>query len=124
MLKEGAYLVEFNETVDTPLSVMGQIFVRSSLFRSGALLSAGLVDAGYKRAVGAMLQVVNPHGLLLFRDARLAQTVFHQMSEPVKGYSGVYQGSESMWGLGHCMISGLLVTLYQGWPEGGLNSPC
>ena len=96
MLKPGAYLVEFNETVDTPLSLMGQIFVRSSLFRSGALLSAGLMDSGYKGAVGALLQVVNPHGLLLFRDARLAQMVFHQMSEPVEGYSGVYQGSESM----------------------------
>lgn len=66
MLKSGAYLVEFNETVDMPLSLMGQIFVRSSLFRSGALLSAGVIDSGYKGAVGAMLQVVNPHGLLLF----------------------------------------------------------
>jgi len=96
MLKPGAYLVEFNETVDTPLSLMGQIFVRSSLFRSGALLSAGVMDSGYKGAVGAMLQVVNPHGLLLFRDARLAQMVFHQMSKPVEGYSGVYQGSGSI----------------------------
>lgn len=41
MLESGAYLVEFNETVDVPLDLMGQIFVRSSLFRSGALLSAG-----------------------------------------------------------------------------------
>lgn len=96
MLKPGAYLVEFNETVDTPLSLMGQIFVRSSLFRSGALLSAGIMDSGYQGAVGAMLQVVNPHGLLLFRNARLAQIAFHQMSEPVKGYSGVYQGSGSV----------------------------
>ena len=54
------------------------------------------MDSGYKGAVGAMLQVVNPHGLLLFRDARLAQMVFHQMSEPVEGYSGVYQGSRSI----------------------------
>ena len=96
MLKSGAYLVEFNETVDMPLSLMGQIFVRSSLFRSGALLSAGVIDSGYKGAVGAMLQVVNPHGLLLFRDARLVQMTFHQMSEPVKGYSGGYQGSGSI----------------------------
>ena len=96
MLKPGAFLVEFNETVDTPLSLTGQIFVRSSLFRSGALLSAGVMDIGYKEAVGAMLQVVNPHGLLLLRDTWLAQMVFHQMSEPVEGYSGVYQGLDSM----------------------------
>ena len=96
MLKPSAYLVEFNETVDTPLSLMGQIFVCSSLFRSGALLSAGVTDSGYKGPIGAMLQVVNPHGLLLFRGARLAQMAFHQMSKPVEGYSGVYQGLESV----------------------------
>ncbi|MCJ1231311.1 hypothetical protein MMC12_007988 [Toensbergia leucococca] len=90
LLQPGAYLVEFNEMVDTPLTLMGQIFVRSSLFRSGAMLSAGVMDSGYTGAVGAMLQVVNPHGLLLFRDARLAQMVFHEMREAVEGYCGVY----------------------------------
>jgi dUTP pyrophosphatase len=61
----GSYLVEFNETVDMPLDMMGQIFVRSSLFRSGALLNAGVMDCGYKGTVGALLQVVNPQGLRL-----------------------------------------------------------
>ncbi|KAL1621400.1 hypothetical protein SLS56_009179 [Neofusicoccum ribis] len=93
-LPHGSYLVEFNETVAVPLDAMGQIFVRSSLFRSGALLSAGVMDSGYKGAVGALLQVVNPFGLRLHDNARLAQLVFHQMSEPVEGYSGVYQGSK------------------------------
>jgi deoxycytidine triphosphate deaminase len=51
-LAPGAYLIEFNETVDTPLDAMGQLFVRSSLFRSGALVSAGVMDAGYKGAIG------------------------------------------------------------------------
>ncbi|EGE00293.1 dUTP diphosphatase [Trichophyton tonsurans CBS 112818] len=92
-LPPGSYLVEFNETVSVPLDVMGQLFVRSSLFRSGALLSAGVMDAGYTGAVGAMLQVVNPAGLRVCREARLGQFVFHQMSEPVEGYDGVYQGS-------------------------------
>jgi len=54
------------------------------------------MDSGYKGAVGAMLQVANPHGLLLFRDARLAQMVFYQLSEPVEGYRGMYQGSRSV----------------------------
>ncbi len=96
MLKAGAYLIEFNETVDISLSLMGQIFGRSSLFRSGAILSAGVMDCGYQGAVGAMLQVVNPDGLLLFRDGRLAQMVFHEMSEPVEGCSGMYKGSGSV----------------------------
>lgn len=49
---QGAYLVQFNETVDTPKDVMGEIFVRSSVFRSGAVIHAGLMDAGYYGSVG------------------------------------------------------------------------
>lgn len=92
----GSYLVEFNEGVDMPLDLMGQILVRSSLFRSGALVHAGVMDSGYRGAVGAMLQVVNPHGLRLYKNAKLAQMVFQQMSEPVESYSGVYQGRMSV----------------------------
>lgn len=91
-----SYFVDSNDSVDVPLDLMGQIFVRSSLSRSGALLSAGVMDSGYKGAVGAMLQVVNPHGFISYRDARLAQMVFHQMSEPVLGYSGTYQGQRTV----------------------------
>lgn len=79
-----------------PLDVMGQIFVRSSLFRSGALLNAGVMDCGYKGTVGALLQVVNPQGLRLWKDGRLAQLVFHQMCEVTKGYNGIYQGRKAM----------------------------
>lgn len=88
----GSYLVDFNESIDMPLDLMGQIFVRSSLFRSGALVHAGVMDSGYQGAIGAMLQVVNPHGLRLYRDAKMAQIVFYAMSELVEGYNGVYQG--------------------------------
>ena len=64
---------------------MGPLFVRSSLFRSGALVSAGVMDAGYKDAIGelpmsedltesfhcpgGMLQVVNPFGLVVYKNA-------------------------------------------------------
>ncbi|KAF7293904.1 hypothetical protein HMN09_01186600 [Mycena chlorophos] len=95
-LAPGAYLVEFNETIDVPLDVMGSLFVRSSLFRSGALVSTGVMDSGYKGTIGGMLQVVNPHGITLFKDAKLAQFVFHEMKEKVEGYSGVYQNKTAM----------------------------
>jgi dUTP pyrophosphatase len=54
------------------------------------------MDSGYRGAAGALLQVVNPHGLRLWKDARMAQIVFHQMKEQTEGYQGVYQGSEGM----------------------------
>jgi len=95
-LAPGAYLIEFNETVDTPLDAMGQLFVRSSLFRSGALVTAGVMDAGYQGAIGALLQVVNPFGLTMYKNAKLAQFVFHELKDKVEGYSGVYQNKKEM----------------------------
>lgn len=93
-LQPGAYLIEFNETVDVPLTMMGEIFVRSSLFRSGALISAGLMDAGYVGAIGALLQVVNPYGITLQKNAKLAQYAFYTMEERLeKGYRGIYHNS-------------------------------
>lgn len=95
MLAQGPYLVEFNETVDIPLDCMGQLFVRSSLWRSGASLTAGVVDAGYKGALGALLDVRNPNGIMLCRNAKLGQITLHKLEEAVRGYSGVYQSSTS-----------------------------
>jgi deoxycytidine triphosphate deaminase len=46
MVQPGTYLLEFSEMVENPLSSVGQIFVRDSLFRSEAPLSAGLMDSG------------------------------------------------------------------------------
>jgi len=92
-LPQGAYLVEFNETVRVPLDCMGEIFVRSSLWRSGVALTAGVVDAGYEGALGALLDIKNPAGLVLHRNARLGQIVLHRLEEKVEGYSGVYQFS-------------------------------
>lgn len=93
-LPPGSYSVEFNETVEVPLDMMGQIFPRSSLFRSGASITTGVVDSGYEGPLGGLLVVSNVHGLRLFQDAKLAQIIFHQMSEKVEGYSGTYQRKE------------------------------
>lgn len=94
-LPQGAYPVEFNEAVRIPLDCMGQVFVRSSLWRSGAVLSAGVVDAGYEGALGALLDVRNPHGIVLYRNAKLGQVAVYRMEGEVAGYSGVYQSSTS-----------------------------
>jgi dUTP pyrophosphatase len=58
-------------------------------------ISAGVVDAGYEGAMGAMMDVRNPFGVVLYKDARLAQVVFEELGVVVEGYKGVYQGSSS-----------------------------
>ncbi|KAF2833512.1 tannase-domain-containing protein [Ophiobolus disseminans] len=93
-LPHGSYLIEFNERIAMPLDVMGLIHVRSSLFRSGALVHAGVMDSGYAGPIGAMLQVVNSKGLMLLRNAKLAQMVVSELSESAEGYKGVYLDRE------------------------------
>lgn len=58
-------------------------------------ISAGVVDAGYEGAMGALMEVKNPNGVVLYKNAKLAQIVFEDMGETVEGYSGIYQSSTS-----------------------------
>jgi dUTP pyrophosphatase len=41
--------------VDVPEDVMGEIYVRSSLFCSGVAIYAGLVNSEYRGSVGEVL---------------------------------------------------------------------
>lgn len=92
-LQPGAYLVDFNETVRIPRNCMGRVFPRSSLWRSGVAITAGVVDAGYDGAMGALMDVKNPFGVVLYRNAKLAQIVFEELEGTVEGYTGIYQSS-------------------------------
>lgn len=94
-LPQGAYLVDFNETIHVPRNCMASVFARSSLWRSGVGVHAGVVDAGYDGAMGALMEVKNPNGIVLYKNAKLAQIVFEEMGETVEGYKGVYQSSTS-----------------------------
>lgn len=78
-LPSGAYLIDFNETVQVPRNCMGSIFTRSSLWRSGVGIAAGVVDAGYEGAMGALMEVNSPHEVVLHQEAKLAQVVFEEL---------------------------------------------
>jgi len=95
ILQPGAYLIDFNETVQIPRNCMASVFPRSSLWQSDVGIYAGVVDAGYEGAMGALMEVKNPNGIVLYKNAKLAQIVFEEMGETVEGYSGIYQSSTS-----------------------------
>jgi dUTP pyrophosphatase len=98
-LEQGAYRVDFNETVQMPRDCMGSLFGRSTLWRSGVTVQAGVVDAGYEGALGAVVEVKNPAGVCLLRDAKLAQMVVHPLEHAVEGYRGIYQSAATSAGL-------------------------
>lgn len=91
-LEPGPYRVTYNEVVSVPMDRVGVILPRSSLMRSGAVLYSALWDAGYEGRGQGLLQVMNPHGLTLCRDARIGQLFFVEADAVDEGYGGRYQG--------------------------------
>lgn len=96
-LKSGVYLAEFNETVSLPNNILGIMRTRSSVFRSGATLTAGVIDPGYSGAVGALLQVWNKYGITLGENAKLVQWVFSEVVDASgEKYEGVYKDAKDI----------------------------
>ncbi|MFW6070957.1 MAG: deoxyuridine 5'-triphosphate nucleotidohydrolase [Candidatus Bipolaricaulota bacterium] len=93
-LKGGeAYRVTYNEKISVPGDAVGLVFPRSSLMRNGCHLVTAVWDPGYKGRGQGLLQVLNPHGIVVEEDARVAQIVFFRLDEEAKeSYDGTYQG--------------------------------
>lgn len=64
-----------NETVKMPVDVMGQVFTRSSVWRSLARVEAGVVDSGYAEALGGALLIANGQGIIASKNTRLPQSI-------------------------------------------------
>ncbi len=90
-LKPGTYKVVFNEIVKVPRDMIAIALPRSSLLRSGATILTAVWDPGYEGRSEALLVVFNPHGIRLFKNARLIQLIFIKASGVTRGYRGIYQ---------------------------------
>jgi len=90
-LKQGAYRIRTNETVNMPDDLTGIAFSRTSLLRMGCFTQNGVWDAGFKGRSEFILVVGNPAGLKLKQNARVVQLTFLRINEVRKGYQGVYQ---------------------------------
>jgi dUTP pyrophosphatase len=94
LLYPNCYKVVFNETVAVPADAAAMARPRSSLLRMGATVHTALWDPGYNGRSEALLQVLNPAGLTLYKDAKLVQLAFVRLEGGKAGqtYSGAYQG--------------------------------
>lgn len=92
-LAPGVYQVVFNEIVNLPNDMMAFGRPRSSLCRCGVTLHTAVWDAGYNGRSTSLLNVANPSGFRVQRNARLLQLVFIRLAKEVAdGYRGMYQG--------------------------------
>jgi dUTP pyrophosphatase len=66
------------------------------------------MDSGYHGAVGALLQVMNPHGLRLFKDARIVQLVFHRMSNGTEQTNNDFTGLKGFDNKGTALLQYLI----------------
>ncbi len=92
-LLPGCYKIIFNETVAIPADCAGIARPRSSLLRMGASVHTALWDPGYNGRSEALLQVLNPAGLTIHRDAKVVQLSFIRLEGGAAGqtYAGAYQ---------------------------------
>ncbi len=90
-LEPGVYRIRYGETVRIPEDCIGILLPRSSLLRMGATVFGALWDPGYEGRGQGLLQVFNPHRIVLHRNARVAQLIFIRGSASGR-YGGRYQG--------------------------------
>ena len=92
-LGPGVYAARLNETVAIPRDVMALARSRSSLLRNGAAVHNAVWDAGYVGRSQVQIVVSNPRGIVLARNARIAQMVFFTLDAVTDApYAGLFQG--------------------------------
>jgi dUTP pyrophosphatase len=90
-LKQGCYVIVYNEVVRMPLYLSAIARTRSTMLRNGAAIETAVWDPGYHGRSSSLLVVHNPNGIRLKKDARVAQLIFLSIDEVDEGYSGMYQ---------------------------------
>lgn len=90
-LKQGVYLIQFNEVVNLPKNIAAFSIQRSSIIRSGAMINVASWDSGYNGRGQNILFVNNPDGLCLEKNARVVQMHFLRVEGKHFSYNGHYQ---------------------------------
>ena len=86
-------LVPTLEWVELPKDLAGTLRCRSSFGRRGVLLGAGFVDPGFRGQLTLCLTNFGHDDILITKNERVVQMVFHEVRESSLCYSGRYQDS-------------------------------
>jgi deoxycytidine triphosphate deaminase len=85
------YLFTTAEEVNLPSDLVGLIHARSTLFRSGVVLAAGIVSPGYRGELTFGAFIANPSGFRLELQSRVAHITFHTVEGATRMYRGQWQ---------------------------------
>ncbi len=91
ILQKGCYLLYFNEEIKLPKQIAAIHIQRSSLMRCGVFSIVGSWDTGYNGKGCSLIVVENPHGVLLWKNARVVQMHFIRVEGELFTYNGNYQ---------------------------------
>jgi deoxycytidine triphosphate deaminase len=86
------YVFTTIEEVDLPNDIVGFVQPRSTLFRSGVVMSAGVVSPGYNGSLTFGVSVMNPSGFAIELGSRVAHINFHYVDGSTARYRGQWQG--------------------------------
>ena len=94
ILKPGEYLLtESVEKINMPLDMFGIVKPRSTLFRSGIVLRAGVIDPGYSGQLHPLLHNVSHSPMKIELGARYIHIFFHKVQGDIhSSYRGQWQG--------------------------------
>lgn len=93
-LEPGVYSVTFNEGVTIPDNCAAIITHRSSLYRTGTSINSPWWDPGYF-CDNMNTTMVSINGIVIEKNARLAQIAFWECSKVDELYNGQWQGLSS-----------------------------
>lgn len=85
------YIAQTIESVKMPADVSGMVIPRSTTYRSGLIIKAGFIDAGYEGPLTIAVFNATANVVWIQHGARLVSIVFMRSGQGEK-YSGVWQG--------------------------------
>lgn len=86
-------LVPTLEWVELPMDLAGTLRCRSSFGRRGVLLGAGFIDPGFRGQLTLCLTNLGNDDIIVERNERVVQMIFHEVRGGIRAYSGRYQDS-------------------------------
>jgi deoxycytidine triphosphate deaminase len=96
VLEPGTYAISFNEGCNIPENYTGLILHRSSLYRTGTQIVSPVWDPGYHTETMGTVMIVHVK-LIVERNARVCQILFHENSAVDELYDGQFQGGTTAW---------------------------